>query len=92
MHHRVNTIACALLLSALVVPASQAGGQRHPGKRHHIVAVAQSSAFNGLGHEGSGLMDAKFTTNVFDGLGHEGSGLTANWEAAKAAYPRPWAQ
>ena len=42
MNHRVNTIACALLLSALVVPASQAGDQRTPGKRHQIVAQAQS--------------------------------------------------
>ena len=55
MNNRVKTIACALLLSALVVPASQAGDQRSPGKRHQIVAHARSSAFAGLGHEGSAL-------------------------------------
>jgi hypothetical protein len=89
MNHRVNTIACALLLSALVVPASQAGDQRSPGKRHQIVAHARSNAFAGLGHEGSALRKVESSTNAFAGLGIEGSGLAANWEAAKI---RPWAQ
>ena len=89
MNHRVNTIACALLLSALVVPASQAGEQRTPGKRHQIVAHARSSAFAGLGHEGSALRKVESGTNAFAGLGVEGSALAAKWEAAKT---RPWAQ
>jgi hypothetical protein len=88
MNHRVNAIACALLLSALVVPAAQAGAQRTPGKRHHIVARAQSNAFGGLGREGSAFRKIDAGTNVFAGLGVEGSGLAAQWEAAKA---RPWA-
>ena len=89
MNNRVKTIACALLLSALVVPASQAGDQRSPGKRHQIVAHARSSAFAGLGHEGSALRGVESATNAFAGLGTEGSGLAASWEAAKL---RPWAQ
>ena len=89
MNHRVNTIACALLLSALVVPASQAREQRTPGKHHHIVAHAQSNAFGGLGHEGSAFHKVESGRNIFAGLGVEGSGLAAQWEAAKV---RPWAQ
>jgi hypothetical protein len=89
MNHRVNTIACALLLSALVVPASQAADQRSPGKRHQIVAHARSNAFAGLGHEGSGLRKLESGTNAFAGLGVEGNGLAAEWEAATI---RPWAQ
>jgi hypothetical protein len=89
MNHRVNTIACALLLSALVVPTSQAGDQRSPGKRHQIVAHARSNAFGGLGREGSALRKVESASNAFAGLGVEGSGLAANWEAAKI---RPWAQ
>ena len=89
MNHRVNTIACALLLSALVVPASQAGEQRTPGKRHHIVAHAQSNAFGGLGREGSAFRKIESGTNPFAGLGVEGSGLAAQWDGAKV---RPWAQ
>ncbi|MDX6629117.1 MAG: hypothetical protein QOH00_1363 [Gaiellales bacterium] len=75
MNYRVNAIACALLLSALVVPASQAGDQRAPVKRHQIVAHARSNVFAGLGHEGSGLREVASGTNAFAGLGHEGSGL-----------------
>jgi hypothetical protein len=89
MNHRFNTLACALLLGALVVPASQAGEQRTPGKRHHIVAQAQSNAFGGLGREGSAFRKVESGTNIFAGLGVEGSGLVAPWEAAKV---RPWAQ
>jgi hypothetical protein len=89
MNHRVNTVACALLLSALMVPASQAGDQRSPGKRHQIVAHARSNSFAGLGHEGSALHNVESAANAFTGLGHEGSGLAAKWEAAKI---RPWAQ
>jgi hypothetical protein len=73
MNNRVNTIACALLLSALVVPASQAGDQRSPVKRHQIVAHARSNAFAGLGHEGSALHKVDSGTNAFAGLRHEGS-------------------
>jgi hypothetical protein len=75
MNQRVNTIACALLMSALVVPASQAGDQRAPVKRHQIVAHARSNAFAGLGVEGSGLRKVASGTNAFAGLGVEGSGL-----------------
>ena len=89
MNHRVNTIACALLLSGLVVPASQAGDQRAPVKRHQIVAHAQANAFGGLGREGSAFHKVESGTNTFAGLGVEGSGLAAQWEAAKV---RPWAQ
>jgi hypothetical protein len=89
MNHRVNTIACALLLSAVIVPASQAADQRSPGKRHQIVAHARSNAFGGLGHEGSALRMPASDTNAFAGLGVEGSALATKWEAAKI---RPWAQ
>ena len=88
MNHRVNTIACALLLGVLVVPASQAGEQRTPGKRHHIVAQAKSNAFGGLGREGSAFRKVESGTNIFASLGVEGSGLAAQWEAARV---RPWA-
>jgi hypothetical protein len=89
MSHRVNAIACALLVSALLVPASQAGGQRHPVKRQVVVGHARSNAFAGLGHEGSALRKFESGTNVFAGLGVEGSGLAGAWEGAKV---RPWAQ
>jgi hypothetical protein len=89
MNHRVNTVACALLVSALVVPASQASEQRAPVKRHQLVAHARSNAFAGLGHEGSALRKVESGTSAFAGLGVEGSALAAKWEAAKI---RPWAQ
>jgi hypothetical protein len=89
MNHRVNTVACALLVSALVVPASQASQQRAPVKRHQLVAHARSNAFAGLGHEGSALRKVESGTSAFTGLGVEGSALAAKWEAAKI---RPWAQ
>jgi hypothetical protein len=89
MNRRVNTIACALLASALVVPASHAGDQRSPAKRHQFVAHARSTAFAGLGHEGSALRKVESGTSAFAGLGVEGSALAAKWEAAKI---RPWAQ
>ena len=89
MNNRVNTIACALLVSAIVVPASQAGDQRSPAKRHKLVAHARSNAFAGLGHEGGALRKVESGTNAFAGLGVEGSALAAKWEAAKT---RPWAQ
>jgi hypothetical protein len=89
MNHRVNTVACALLVSALVVPASQASEQRAPVKRHQLVAHARSNAFASLGHEGSALRKAESGTSAFAGLGVEGSALAAKWEAAKI---RPWAQ
>jgi hypothetical protein len=89
MNRRVNTVACALLVSALVVPASQAGNQRAPVKRHQLVAHARSNAFASLGHEGSALRKVESGTSAFAGLGVEGSALAAKWEAAKI---RPWAQ
>jgi hypothetical protein len=89
MNHRVNTVACALLVSALVVPASQASQERAPVKRHQLVAHARSNAFAGLGHEGSALRKVESGTSAFTGLGVEGSALAAKWEAAKI---RPWAQ
>jgi hypothetical protein len=93
MNHRVNTVACALLVSALVVPASQASEQRAPVKRHQLVAHARSNAFASLGHEGSALRKVESGTSAgtsaFAGLGVEGSALAAKWEAAKI---RPWAQ
>jgi hypothetical protein len=89
MNHRVNTVACALLVSALVVPASQAGEQRAPVKHHQLVAHARSNAFASLGHEGSALRKVESGTSAFAGLGVEGSALAAKWEAAKI---RPWAQ
>ena len=91
MKKRINTIACALLLAALAAPVSQA---RAPIARDKVVTQAQSNAFAGLGHEGSGLRKhvAKkknlVSVNVLAGLGHEGSALFAQWEAAKL---RPWA-
>ena len=88
MNHRVNTIACALLLSALVVPASQASSQRAPVKHHHLVKHTRTSAFAGLGHEGSALRKVEVTTNTFANLGVEGSALVAQWDAAAI---RPWA-
>jgi hypothetical protein len=89
MNRRVNTVACALLVSALVVPASQAGGKRAPVERHQFVAHARSTAFAGLGHEGSALRKVESGTSAFAGLGVEGSALAAKWDAAKI---RPWAQ
>jgi hypothetical protein len=89
MNRRVTTVACALLVSALVVPASQAGDQRSPAKRHKLVAHARSNAFAGLGHEGGALRKVETGTSAFAGLGVEGGALTAKWEAAKT---RPWAQ
>jgi len=63
MNHRVNTVACALLVSALVVPASQASEQRAPVKRHQLVAHARSNAFASLGHEGSALRKVESGTS-----------------------------
>ena len=88
MNRRVNTIACALLVSALVVPASQARSQRAPVKHHQLVAHTRTSAFAGLGHEGSALRKVEVTTNAFANLGVEGSALVAQWDAATI---RPWA-
>ena len=88
MNRRLSTIACALVVGTLVVPASQAAGQRAPVKRHPLVAHARSSAFAGLGHEGSALLKTEPATNAFANLGVEGSALTAAWEAATI---RPWA-
>jgi hypothetical protein len=89
MNRRVNAIACALLVSALVVPASEAADQRSPVKRHKLVAHARSNAFAGLGHEGGALRKVESSTSAFAGLGVEGGALAAKWEAAKI---RPWAQ
>lgn len=89
MNRRVSTVACALVVGALVVPASQAAHQRAPVKHHKLVAHARSSAFAGLGHEGSALLNAGSGTNAFANVGIEGSALTAKWEAATI---RPWAQ
>jgi hypothetical protein len=91
MKKRINTIACALLLAALAAPASHA---RAPIGRDKVVTHAQSNAFAGLGHEGSGVRKhvAKkknlASGNIFAGLGHEGSALVAQWDALKL---RPWA-
>ena len=89
MNRRVNTVACALLVSALVVPASQADSQRAPVKHHHLVAHTRTSAYVGLVHKGSALRKLEPNTNAFAGLGVEGSALVAQWEAAAI---RPWAQ
>ena len=89
MNRCANAIACALLVSALVVPASQAGDQRSPAKHHKLVAHARSSVFAGLGHEGGALRKVESSTSAFAGLGVEGGALAAKWEAAKV---RPWAQ
>ena len=88
MNRRVNTVACALLVSALVVPASQADTQRAPVTRHQLVAHARTSAFAGLGHEGGALRKVEASTSAFANLGVEGSALVAKWEAAAI---RPWA-
>jgi hypothetical protein len=60
MNRQLKSIAGALVVAALVVPAANA--KDHP------------TAFTGLGHEGSGLK-VVFAPNPFTGLGHEGSGL-----------------
>jgi hypothetical protein len=89
MSHRVNTIACALLVGALGVPAAQACDTPAATPSAAVVR-AHSNPFTGLGHEGSGLhLVVKRSVNPFTGLGHEGSGLQASWEAARI---RPWAQ
>ena len=101
MNRRVNTVACALVVGALVVPASQAADQRAPVKRHQLVAHVRSSAFAGLGHEGSALLKAESGTSAFANLGIEGSALAANVGSrlhpavgavtrASGAAPRRW--
>jgi hypothetical protein len=91
MKKRINTIACALLVAALTAPASHA---RAPIAGDDVVTHVRSSAFAGLGHEGSGVRKhvAKKKNlgdlNVLAGLGHEGSALVAQLEALKL---RPWA-
>ena len=89
MNRHVNTVACALLVSALVVPASQADSQRAPVKRHQFVHQTCMSADVGLDHKGSTLRKDAPTANAFAGLGVEGSALVTKWETATI---RPWAQ
>jgi hypothetical protein len=43
MNRRIHTIACALLLSALAVPAADAGQLRTPAIRHSTVSLAQAN-------------------------------------------------
>jgi hypothetical protein len=88
MKHRVNIIACALVIGALGVPAVHAGDQRSPGAPHRAAALAKSNAFANLGREGSGRHTSVAVVNAFANLGHEGSGLAAAWEAATF---RAWA-
>lgn len=78
MTHRVNIIACVLLLSPLAAPASHAGDQRSPVGHHQVTSQARSSAFAGLGHEGGGLRGSPLRLDAFAGLGHEGGGLMKN--------------
>ena len=59
MNARLTPIACALLLSSLVVPAANAGQQRTPVFRSNATSLTRSGAFTGLGHEGSGLRASK---------------------------------
>jgi hypothetical protein len=66
MNRQLSSIAGALVVGALIVPVAQ--------------ATDHSTAFTGLGHEGSGL-HATYSPSAFTGLGHEGSGL-------KVTYPR----
>jgi hypothetical protein len=87
MKHRVNLIACALLISAFAAPVVHADGRRSPVDRQHAAALLRSNVFANLGHEGSGRQ-SNSDANAFANLGHEGSGLVAAWEAAKI---RPWA-
>ena len=55
MNGRLTPVACALLLSSLIVPAANAGQQRTPAFRTSASSLTRSGAFTGLGHEGSGL-------------------------------------
>jgi hypothetical protein len=82
MNHRVNTIACALLISAFGASAAQASDQRSPVAGQ---GAAQTQVFAGLGHEGSGLHNqGAHTKNVLAGLGREGSGLHGKRKSASA--------
>jgi hypothetical protein len=86
---RLNILASALVIGALVAPGAQAAGQRPPVARHHAIAVKNANAFGNLGREGSGRHKSAVATNAFGNLGHEGGALEAAWQAA--FVPRPWA-
>jgi hypothetical protein len=86
---RLNILATALVIGALVAPTAQAAGQRPPVARHQAIAVKNANAFGNLGREGSGRHKSAAATNAFGNLGHEGGALEAAWQAA--FVPRPWA-
>jgi hypothetical protein len=87
---RLNILACALVIAALVAPTAQGAGRRHPVARHHATAVKQANAFGNLGREGSGRHQSAPATNAFANLGHEGGALEAAWQTPATAL-RPWA-
>jgi hypothetical protein len=79
MNRQLKSIAGALVVAALVVPAANAKddpnaftGLGHEGSGLKVIFAP--NPFTGLGHEGSGLK-VIFAPNPFTGLGHEGSGL-----------------
>jgi hypothetical protein len=93
MNRQLKSIAGALAVAALVVPAAHASappcgftGLGHEGSG--LTVTYPPNPFIGMGHEGSGLK-VKYPKNPFTGMGHEGSGLQSAWEAARI---RPWAQ
>jgi hypothetical protein len=85
---RTNTIVCALLVGAAIVPVAHAGDRRSPVAGRDRAALQHKGAFANLGHEGSGRHASQISVNSFANLGHEGSGLEATFDAAKL---RPWA-
>jgi hypothetical protein len=75
MNGRLTPIACALLLSSLVVPAANAGQQRTPAFRTSASSLTRSGAF------GSG---------AFTGLGHKSSAHRTLCTTFRAGYcPAP---
>jgi hypothetical protein len=78
MRRIVTPLVFVVILTALAAPAGHAS--------YSLAAeavAALTNPFTGLGHEGSGLSDARTlaarttaaSSNPFTGLGHEGSGL-----------------
>ena len=59
MKGRLISIACALLLSSLVIPAANAGQQRTPAFRTSAPSLMRSGAFTGFGHGERGLCGTK---------------------------------
>ena len=81
MKQRLNILACALVIGALVAPSAQGAGQRPPVARHDAAGVKHANAFGNLGREGSGRHKvAAPATNAFANLGHEGGALEAAWQ------------